>query len=119
VPWPADPAPDPVGTAGRRSSRTGPANPAAAAPLPTFSNAELSDFPCSAGRGRSAAAGATYNQRAAHPGCFASFPVHTIRVARARDRPNDRPIAAAVPPAAPVETGEMHKAGDNFTTQFG
>ena len=40
-------------------------------------------------------------------------------VAGVRDRPNDRPIAAAVHPAAPVETGEMHKAGDDFTTQVG
>jgi hypothetical protein len=56
---------------------------------------------------------------AAHPGCVASFPVRTIRVAGVRDRPNDRPIAAAVHPAAPVETGEMHKAGDDFTTQVG
>ena len=37
---------------------------------------------------------------AAHPGCVASFPVRTIRVAGVRDRPNDRPIAAAVHPAA-------------------
>jgi hypothetical protein len=45
--------------------------------------------------------------------------VRTIRVAGVRDRPNDRPIAAAVRPAAPVETGEMHEAGDDFTTQVG
>jgi len=36
----------------------------------------------------------------------------------AGDRPNDRPIAA-VHPAAPVEMGEMDKAGDDFTTQAG
>jgi len=47
---------------------------------------------------------------AAHPGCFASFPVRTIGVVGTRDRPNDRPIAAAVYPAASVEAGEMHKA---------
>jgi hypothetical protein len=36
--------------------------------------------------------------------------VRTIRVAGARDRPNDRPIAAAVYPPALVEAGEMHKS---------
>jgi hypothetical protein len=56
---------------------------------------------------------------AAHPGCFASFPVRTIRVAGVRDRPNDRPVPAAVYPAAPAGTGEMHQAGDDFTTQVG
>jgi hypothetical protein len=36
--------------------------------------------------------------------------MRTIRVVEARDRPNDRPIAAAVYPAASVEAGEMHKS---------
>jgi hypothetical protein len=56
---------------------------------------------------------------AAHPGCFASFPVRTIRVSEVRDRPNDRLIAAAVYPASPAGTGEMRKAGDAFMTQVG
>jgi hypothetical protein len=45
--------------------------------------------------------------------------VRTIRATEVLDRPNDRPIAAAMHPAAPVETGEMHKAGDDLTTQVG
>ena len=44
--------------------------------------------------------------------------MRTIQVTEARNRPNDRPIAA-VYPAASVETGEMHKAADDFTTQVG
>jgi hypothetical protein len=56
---------------------------------------------------------------AADPGWFASFPVRTTRVTKVRDRPDDRSIAAAVPPAAPVEKGEVRKAGDDFTTQVG
>src|SRR5436189_4991 len=36
----------------------------------------------------------------AHPGRPVSFPVRTMRVTEVRDRPNERPIAAAVYPAA-------------------
>jgi hypothetical protein len=86
------PALDPLGVAGAgRSSRPGPANPPAAALLPAFSNAGLSDFPVWC---RASAIGGPRAQRvtnlAAHPGCFASFPVRTIRVSEVRDRPNGR-----------------------------
>jgi hypothetical protein len=86
----------PVRLPAGRSSRTGPANPAAAAPLPTFSNAELSDFPCSAGPGRSAATGVACNQR-----CDSSRLLRVVSGAhdpgrRGGDRPNDRSIAVAV-----------------------